>query len=165
MGTNMNDIFETKLTRTEVLDLILDELTEELNSQIEPIEKELEALPGSDKIKADFALFAKKLTSQKVSIDEPYDWDSGDYTVSVQVKMPRSALPAEIRDVLVKRRKLETQKEAIQEQLRKLTNSKVRARNELIRKSLEASSEGKEIIARLTEFKFALRPKLLGAGK
>ena len=162
---NTPDIFETKLTRTEVLNLILDDLTAEIEAQREPLRVALEKVPGPDI--ADFIPhLAKAVEAGKAEIDLSSDYrQSGETRIRLTFHLPDAKLPKPHLAAEAERNRLVEQIDELNSQLNKLTTNRRKAQNEIIRRSLQGSAGGKLVLEAISGFKLALKRKLLPESK
>lgn len=151
----MSDLLETKVSRGEFLDLILDDMTSELEAQRDAIKKRADAVP-SVSVKPFLPLIPK---DAEVSV---YD-RGGRYgtQITITFSINKAELPAQYVERGKQLAALEKEAEPIKERLWKLQNGKARARIELIRRSLEATGEGRKLLEEAASLKLRLSRKLL----
>lgn len=159
-----DEIFETKLTRTEVLDLILDDLIEEVNAQILPLAKREQAL---EKIEPKLADFLHTIpATAKVEASSPGRWDEDKRCrVTISFRLKPSELPKPWADRCSELAEVEKDLRSLRDQRTKLTENRRRALNEIIRRSLESSPGGRRVLDTVAAFKLSVHKRLLGEGK
>ncbi len=154
------EIFETKLTRTEVLDLILDELVEELDGQIAPLRDAVAALPKEEAF--DFiAIAPRDGKGLEVSLDDDCYGRRGETRVRLTFFVRTKNLPVGWLRRCTEEERLRARLQELESQRRRLTENRRRAQNEIIRRSLEASVDGRRVLETVGKFKLALKQKLL----
>jgi hypothetical protein len=149
----MNDLLETKVTRTEFLDLILDDMALEISGQIDAIRKRIAAVPS----------VPRKLIVDLMPDDPEINyWDDGTgLSVRIEFKVKRADVPAEYRERKAALAALDKELQPVKERQWKLQNGKAKARIELIRRSLEATGEGRKLLEEAASLKLRLSRKLL----
>lgn len=156
---DLKNMFETKLTRAEVLDLILEDMATELQSQIDKKQKEIDAVLPSDDDEF-LSLLPKK---PKVKVER--DWDNkNNLYVTFGFTLPKSRLPPDYVRRSSSLEKLRGELNDLTERRKELLNNKVKFKNELIRSQLDASAEGREILELLGKFKLSIQKKMLKVG-
>jgi len=152
---------ETKLTRSELMDVILDEMESDLNSARERLVTEEESLKrltdieASDLIRVNGVKFKVELTwDGKVRLE--FCTGSG----SVQVK----PTPV-VKDKVKRLSQISEEKQAFQSLREQVTNNRSKAKTALLKKFLEGSAEGRNILDLISEFRISLQKKLLPAAR
>lgn len=158
---NPNEVFETKVTRAEMIDMILDDLTCELETQHDKVKKQLDAVEPKAEL-ADFLKLVPKGT--EVEVSEAWN-DEKVMNVSISFTVKTTALPTDYRLAHAQKKKLEEQKGSLRDQLSQLRKNRQHAKNEIIRKSLEATPEGRQVLSTISEFKVSIKQKLLPESK
>lgn len=152
----MNQLLETKVTRTEFLDLILDDMSTELSAQIDVLAKKKAAIPEFD----DKAFLKFIPAEPEINVHE-YD---NRVRVRIEFTLKRADLPAGFSDREKKVAALDKELEPLERRLRQIRDGKAKARIELIRKSLESSAEGRDLLEQAATLKVTLSRKMLKAG-
>lgn len=157
---NENDtqLIETKLTKTEAIELLVSEMKNELESKRSKLGAERDALAGSFTID-DFPMFKYG----KFSISKEYG-NRNIFSVSFASKVNLSDLPAEVVRKVTRLRELEDEIERLGKQSYELDNGN-KAKLTILKTMLEGSEEGKRFLQLLDGLKLKVSPKLLGSGR
>lgn len=149
---------ETKLTRSEIIDLVIESVHEDLNKKKDELERALNSLR---KVQLTPEIEKLVLSRTVVSIYVPYD--GGQPTLSATVNdNDHFPLPKELKNHGGQVIKLKKEINEVEQALRQLQN-KSAAKNTILKRFLEGTAEGRELLRRIGEFKMQLKTKMLTA--
>lgn len=155
----MNQLLETKVTRAELLDIILEDLLAELREKEADAEKRREALPPFDQRK----FLALLPASAEIEVNTHCGKYDDQIKVDISFRLPHSSAPAGFWERFDANKRLEEEESKYRMEIRSLENNRSRAKAEVIRKMLEGSDEGVKLLAQVAEMKLAIKRKLLPA--
>lgn len=166
----LSQVVDSKLTRTELLDLIVDRVATELRTEHEKLREERKALDTDLPLSAAVAL--ARARSPKVEMQQISEWagsgverrDLG-HTLTITVRLAAGvALPAKYLAARAAAKALDKRITEVASKLQRLQMGKSRARNEMVKQALENSPEGKRILEAIDALKDSMKAKLIGAG-
>jgi hypothetical protein len=163
-----NPFADTKLTRTEVVDLIMSEMQEEFQAQQVELQKQTQELGWYDSaeelkhlLSGDAKLHVNVqdyLMNQPNGVVEPANHE---VVVAISVSVPISKMPASYIEWRAKHRGLMTAQRDLHMKTQELHYNKSKVKNEIIKRSLEVSVDGKQILENIENIKKGLKQKLL----
>lgn len=153
---------ESKLTRTELLDLVVDRVKQELTAEIDKLETQRKALktelPPSAALK-----MLSKYRDNFVSVEISSGWgrDEGHRALKMKVSLPLDAeFPKSYVEANKKNEELTARIRDLERERRRLLDGKTRARVEMLKQALESTPEGARIYQAISELGVTLRAKL-----
>ena len=158
-------VIESKLTRTEVMDLIIDRLRISLSEKIRAKQAEHDAIDPALSPRQAMALVRAHFDNISVRLEtEGWGDDRGRQKLKISVPLPIAAqLPKSYTDALEKKAKLAAELRELNGQRGRISNGKVRARTELLRTTLESTPEGARILRAIDTLKGAVQGQLVAA--
>jgi hypothetical protein len=147
---------ETKLTKSEVIELIIESMSSELKAQEHALEEELKTI-------CNFPLseVAALLTSATVNIRESWN-DKSKIQLSLSAELKNvGALTARVGRMHA----VQAELQRIRTVRNELEGNKQRAKNEILKRFLEQTDEGRTVLEQINSFKLKLQTKLLAAAK
>ena len=167
---DMDQIVEMKMTRNEIIDLIIEEMTEELDKRIEAA---LAAEQAADEKFGEFGnswvtdYLPTKFKDEDIRVEYPYRGATGEnalVTVRLTARIPASKIPKE-RVALQQACEAATQVvRNLRAEKRTLTENKGKARIQVIRQSLESNPQGQQILKMIEGVKGKMKQQLLPSG-
>lgn len=164
ISSYLSQVVDSKLTRTELVDLIVEELTEDMEKKLEALRDERNALEEPTLTVGDFANVAKREVI--VQDNNEYDDDGKKLdNLAVRFTLSLKNMPKEWQLWNEKTEELNERISELQRQIYKINNKSKSIRNAITRQLLESTTEGKQLMRLLFETKASQRAKLLGEGK
>lgn len=154
----MQQVLDQKLSRTELLDLIIHRVNSELSDQIDAIEREEEKLKRYE-VK-DFIALARD-RGQIGASSLKWQNNDGTYSITIDFKARAEELPARVQKQLTRRAELEKQRKELLSKRHMLQNGKYNARIAMIRESLNSTPQGKKILEAIEALKDHVRDNIL----
>jgi|SRR5579863_987901 len=159
---------DTKITRSELIDLIQEEMESELTGEIKAVRRRLDALKSPTysfddvkhlyqgrkfKLEVQWDSYNRKTTARLTLNNEGY---SG---IGVDLKDPKFA------EAIQERAELQRELERLEEQHRNMVNSKRSVKVAIIKKCLEGTKDGRAIMDQVAALKSSLRKQLTAGNK
>lgn len=160
-------LVDTRLTRSEIIDLVLSEVTAEMQREYEKLGEEMERLQSLPK---EVAIELLRGTRAKFLLKKDYhsnSWliehDSEEWAARfINGKHPTIA------STVARLNEINERRELLNKRIREIRNDRGAAKNFIIRQTLLSSPEGREIMADIERLKASLREGIqrpqLGAG-
>lgn len=164
----MQQVVDTRITRTELLDIITEKIRDEVNAEVKALDKEIAATNAI--LTKSAALRILKNVDAQVHIDRKrtYDCrretyvDSG-FTLSVRIEgLSEADLPAKYRTALKRAEELDKKRDILRSKINRINQGKQRARMEMLRNSLESTEEGRKILEAIDGLKERVRSQITG---
>jgi hypothetical protein len=155
------DILDMKLTRTELIELIVSEIETDLNSQFDVLGKELETVNKeikgfiknmTDDVFFDAVLANIRETNKNWRRDTWLDC-TGEITGNVRISLPGP------KDLLAKRDELNRQCAALNDKIRKLHSKE--GKNTIMKQMLSGSDAGQNLLEQIKGFNKGVTAKLM----
>lgn len=150
---------ETKLTKSEVIDLIIDSMTTELKQKQHVLEQELQAVSNFSVEEITDLLVTQ---GAKASIRE--SWNNKTL-VTVNVQALEVKPTGALKDRLTKIHAINAELTRLRQVQNELEGNKARAKNEILKRFLEQTEEGRTVLEQINGFKLKLQTKMLAAAK
>lgn len=171
----LSQVLEAKLTRTELMDLIIEQISTDLRTERDAILKKLEELEPHRTLKLPAALALLKQAPDTVSVtlqkevntkwnNDTREYQSNEisYKLKLKVDLPLEIeLPKKYVEAQVEHDRLVKLKNEVEGKLSKLKSGQRQARNELVRHALQNTPEGKGIIEAIGTLTESVKEKLL----
>lgn len=167
----LSQVLETKLTRTELMDLIIERIRDDLRKERDELQAKMEKLDRTLKLPAALKLLKTKAKEARVKLEEEtehrrvgfeYKNQPVHYTLSISVTLPLdTVLPPKYVEAHAEYDRLETKLNEVQKKLNRLENGKTRARNELVRHALDSTPEGKNIMDAIVTLTESVKARLV----
>ena len=157
-------LVEPRLTRTELVDLIIDESIADLDARLDELRK-AEAKLEEKKRKLVLADVLPFVTAKSAELSFSRRWhrdreDKDDLDFTISGRIPAAKLP----DWYVAQKKaeedLQEKKSAVCEMRAKLKDGRARARSLVSRRILEGTAEGRALLEHVAELKKTIRAQL-----
>lgn len=150
---------DAKLTKSEVMDLLLEEMLTDLEAEQKQVAADLEV--ARSRMTVTFAEVAHLARPAEATIDVDSYFFNGPHrnvaTFKVIVPENDPILGERVAEV----RRLRDRQAEISNQVHKLQSSKAALKTSVLRSILESTPEGKEALAALSTLKVSLRAKIL----
>lgn len=156
---------DMKLTRNEIIDLIVEEMEEEITIKLDACMSIINSLDEKiEKFGDDWAV--GEITGKpKTTFDSNLYGDNKDMVLVKSVWfVPKSKAPPELKQLKKDREAASLQRDNLQTERRKLTENKGKARIQVIRNHLQSTFGGQKILDSIERVKGAMKKKLLGGG-
>lgn len=164
----VTQVVESKISRTELMDIIVGKVKAELNEKLEEAKATRDALrPAAELISLKFVRDVIARFVPAFEVEEWQKWVKGRYVhkgwrISLDLKLPDSRMP---REFLEQRKKIAQADAAVNDAesaLAQLQRTKHHARMELLRFALSATPEGKKVMVAIDRLTLKLKAKLVG---
>lgn len=162
----MQKVVDSKVTRGELLDLIIDRVDSDLRAQINKLDAQRRAAREAQTVSVTGALaLVRAGGSPKVEIDQ--GWGAAERMVRIQVSayVDPGALPKKYAEAKTLVAALDAQIGELHKQQRRLRDGKKNARVEMIKQSLESTPEGQRILEAIDGLKATVSARLIAAGE
>ncbi len=156
MTVDSNGIMETKLTRSEAIELMLEEAREQTGNRVKAIEKELHDLQHLSPDELDDLHAVAKNAHMRIA------WNGEEVNVSFDVKS--SAFPKWIKERRARQKDLEEERNTLYTVQRSLED-KGKAKLAIMKQVLESNDEGRKFLAQVEQMSVALSAKLFEVAK
>jgi hypothetical protein len=163
MNAAVSTVMETKLTRSELIEIVILELEQDIKNKIADVKREFDELNN-------FSL--ADLYNDRVSLSFKFcEWSIGsgrrdecrvELAVDGDFKLPAFS---NIKYRYAKLAELANLKRELEASLNELTSNKQKAKLNILKKCIETTAEGKVLLASLEQLKLSISAKLLGGGK
>lgn len=158
----LDEIVETKLTRNELVDLILDDVMGETEERVEAAKKQRHELHEPHEPDIDAPLLQ---TMKDPEVSYGSHWrEKGVYRIKAVWYVKEADMPDSLKRHWAAVEEADKILEAAKDQLEKITKGRARARIEIVRRSLNETAQGKKVLAMVDDFKVAVKRRLLKAG-
>jgi hypothetical protein len=161
----MQEVVDSKVTRTELLDLIVDRVAKEIQAEIADLEKEKEAIVAKTKIKPKDV--RKFFNADDVTLDISTGWGVRADTVRLKLEIvdfPVSQLPEKYEQRKVLLKPVSERLNNAYARLRQLRDGKSKARLAMVQESLTSTPQGRRILEAIDGLKETVKARLLGSG-
>jgi hypothetical protein len=150
---------EEKLTRADVVELVIDEMEENAEAKLAAANAAFEALPSVSLA----SLISTAPPDASVSVCDVYDsgHSAKEVEVTICYHIRKSAMPADYLEHQKKEDELTKAVKAAKQNLSTIQNKRGRVKNEIIRHVLRATNDGRKILSGIETIKAALNHKLL----
>lgn len=158
VNVSLENLVETKLSRSEIIDILLDDIRADLGKRRKELEDQKTSLLASIDQKTLMSL-VRKLT---VRTDSWYG--AGRATklvIEARTEISTGDLPERLKGLMAQINQNEEEVKAIDESLR--TFESKGAKNVLLKRFLEGTEEGRQILEKLDLFRADMGKKLIGA--
>lgn len=152
-------VVDSRLTRTEILDLIVERVSRELQAEERKLEIERDEVDASFPLSAALKL-AKAAPHVSVRLERNWNRESEILKIAFDLT-PGMELPKKYLEAKAKRAALETRVREVRAQRQRLGAGKVRARNEMVHQALASSPEGAKILEAIDTLKEQVRARLV----
>ncbi len=152
----MDELIETKLTKTEAIDLLVEEMRTELEAERADVDRQMKALSASITLKD----LSPGLTDIRVDINVPGKYRS-DYHVGIAGDVKLSRFSAHVQSKLSRLKELTERQEELGKRHHELSESKARIRTVILKSLLEGSEQGQKFLELLDSLRLKVSPKLL----
>lgn len=157
-------VVDTKLTRSELLDLMVGQVDAELLANLNKLKQEREAL--SNIPVKDVLPLLKEHGTVKLGAWKHYGVSRAtDVSIDVDMRIHRDLLPPKLAALLDRREELGKAIGKAEAQRNKLIYGKRDARLEMLRQSLATTPEGAKVLDAISSFKDSVKARLLGSGE
>lgn len=158
-------VVESKLTRTEIMDLIIERLRVEISEKIRAKQAEHDAIEPKLSPRQAMAIARENIEHLLSRIEtDSYGDDQGRRKLKLSVYLPAAALlPKSYTDALDKKAKASAELKELRQQAGRISNGKVRARTELLRTTLEETPEGARILKAIDSLKGSVQGHLVAS--
>lgn len=152
-------LVETKLTKTEAIDLLVEEMKSELEAQRAAATKRKESMKNWDLTELENDLLDRGTRG----VDYGYYQDemSNKVKVSITLEIPAAKLPPELRAQINRFRAVAKEEQDLSSKIHELDGNKNKVRNAILRTMLENSEQGQKFLKLLNGLKLKASPKLL----
>jgi len=159
-------IIETKITKSEALELLIGELAEQLRKEhqeaderVSAADRALESFKASD--------FLPIITDARANVHQYRYKQENTITISVEVSVKANdrRLPRALRDALMEKDEAYKIEREISRRREELNSSKQRLKNEMLRTILEATPVGQKFLRQLGEMKVRVQRSMLAPRK
>ncbi len=162
----MTQVVEARLTRTELLDVIVEKVQAELFAQADRLNEQVKAL-GEPTLSFNQAvtLAGENRADLTVSVDQSYH--NGRYqkdterVLKIKCVIKTADLPKKYLEHVKALEDLNSQKRDVSNKLDRLRYSKSKARMEMLRTALESTPEGRTLMQAIDVMKDSFKEKLL----
>lgn len=166
-GALLAQVVETKISRAELIDMIVEKLEAEINAEMTKLEAAKKDL-GAPELTLSKAVELAKGQEVKTEVERcnryNYDqhryMDTGEVKVTVTFTVQKDQLPKRYTDHEAKAAALSKQVDDLRFKLNRLRNGKQRARAEIVRRALESTPAGEKVFAAINELSERLRDEL-----
>jgi hypothetical protein len=152
---SMDQLIETKLTKSEAIDLLVEEMRDE-------IEKERTAISGEDRTIRDSLKhedFAAALRTAKITVELPSTYRES-FEVSIRFSGQLGKFPIDTQHKLSRLQELHKRQEELGKRIHELSDTKGRVRNTILKTMLEGTEQGKKFLELLSGLRLKVTPKL-----
>jgi hypothetical protein len=155
------NLIETKLTRTEILDMLIHEMAEDMQAAVRAGDETCKALDQYrwDEVSA--------LFDDKADV-EVHHWDRGRkddrIKVEVSVVLPYDKIPAKLRKHLAEFETADKERDEAREAVRRIHGERGALKSRMLREMLSQTEEGKSLLQLLDGMKTAARKQLKAGG-
>lgn len=161
---DVSSLVEQKITRTEMIDIIVGELVEDIQVKRDAAKAAEDAAQKAfETIEANADLFLKFLKNPTVELNYPYNREKDTIQIEFKVRIPQKNLPKEYVDARKAVKKAHEIRLDFDSKIEKLTSNRQKVRNEIIKASLGTSVEGQSLLDMMGSFKASLKAKMLAA--
>jgi hypothetical protein len=153
---------DTKISRSEIIDLIIEELTSDVDRELAQVNKELEQYEGREWTHEEVKHLIKKQALPKYELMQVHGggWhfyvtdDGGPDAITVSAKDPL------VKDFITEMKGLQGRRDALYEQKRKLDGNKKLLKASIMKRVLEGTAEGRNVLEQISQLKVTLRKQL-----
>jgi hypothetical protein len=168
----LSQVVDAKLTRTELLDLIVERVSAELGAESDRLKAERMGLETSLSLTAALDLLKYRVGSTDIELEDEssYNYALEQRVVTgkklkIKVHLPREVeLPKRYVDAHARLKTLNAAIGEVERKRSRLINGKARARNEMVKHALESTPEGAKILEAISALKESIKEKLLTVG-
>lgn len=154
-------LVETKISRTELTDLIISRVQTDLDKEVNVLEREQKILKEKQALTSkDLMPLLKQSSTVEVDLYEGYS-TKGYTRVRFEFHVPTESLPAKRTKHKVEIDELSKKLSVLYGKRRKLSDAKQRARVSMTQMSLESSDAGRELLKAIDGLKEQVTTKLL----
>jgi len=167
----MEKVFETKLTRNELFDLIIDSLEKDIEAKLAPLRAERDAIkfPTLTEAEALEMLTGAKERQFVTDTGNTYSFKGTAKDNEMWVKfgaiVPKSALPTRFTEeqkfASSEHKRLTKKIEPLEQELRKISGGKSQARLAILTQVLESTDVGVKVLKAIESAKVQVRQKIL----
>jgi len=150
-----------KLTRSEAMDILLEDLQAEMNAELAVARQELDAAQAA--LRSDIALedIQDGLASARIKLDNgAYDHTTGRYTSIIVVSMPLPKGNAKIDAMMARADEARKRVDALERQSCNMAQSKTAFRNSVLKSMLSSTPEGQAALDALAAVRITIRAKM-----
>ena len=178
----LSSVIETKVTRVELIDMVIDRLRDELRIEREKINAEIDKLEASGDLELSVNASVKLLQQAKAwilpesitlrkhtrrewnSLRDEYVNSETVHTLKIAVDLPADVKPpAAFLEAHARKNELEKALQEIDRRSAQLSAGRVKARSELVKQALEGTPEGAKVLEAIDMLGESVKAKLLGA--
>jgi hypothetical protein len=152
-------LVETKLTKTEAIDLLVEEMKSELEAKRAEATARKKSLSNWDISELENDLLDRG--TREVGLGYYEEEMPGKVKVSINLEIPSSKLPPDLRAQINKYRAAAKEESALSHSIHELDGNKNKVRNAILRTMLENSEQGQKFLKLLNGLKLKASPKLL----
>lgn len=157
----MDQLVETKLTKTEAIDLVVEEMKDEVNKRRLEVDAEIKRLRKDITLQELAPLFG----GCTFNVEVPSTYTEG-YSVSFNTgRLGIGRFPKELQTKLSRIAALSKEQEELGKRINELNESKGKIRNAILKTMLEGTDQGRQFLQLLGDLKLRVSPKLTEARK
>lgn len=151
----MDQLIETKLTKTEAIDLLVEEMKDEVTKERDAVKARTQAVRDSVRIED----LVSSMKGAQIQIEVPTSYRE-DYRITFKVEGKLGKFPAAVQKQLHELNELNDKQELLGKKYAELNDSKGRVRNTILKTMLEGSDKGRQFLQLLGDLKLRVTPKL-----
>jgi hypothetical protein len=163
----LSAVVDTCVTRSEMIDLFVAELLEDVVAKQKTVKQQIAALPFDFK-KEFLALTPEAAACREINCYSNKYYSEGEkekYTIRVLFEVAEKDLPKAYLSAEKERARLEEENQKLNKEYNRISSSKAETRLMIIRKALESTAEGQALLKNLSALKANVRMKLLPSKK